>query len=182
MRIRPSRSGSFHQRSIYGVEQLIAEVLTCVPRSASGAFSALESGCITAGSWLSYLIVLSLSVQFHAKNPAWGDGLILALAVLTAMFFPFPAVARVGSFIGSEVAGNSGSGDHFVCAWRSFADRDGARQAPKQEFWTAIVGPLTSAGIGLFCLALSGVAGASYQPGHGDGFVARLHQFNPGCV
>src|SRR5215510_11759836 len=40
-------------------------------------------------SWfiIAFLIVLSLSAQFHARNPAWGEGLILALAVLTAILF-----------------------------------------------------------------------------------------------
>ncbi len=34
----------------------------------------------------------------------------------------------------------------------------------KMEFWMAFVGPLTSAGIGLLCLALSRVSGAASSP------------------
>jgi len=40
-------------------------------------------------SWfiIAFLIVFSLSAQFHASNPEWGDGLILSLAVSTAILF-----------------------------------------------------------------------------------------------
>src|SRR5260370_20083871 len=40
-------------------------------------------------SWflIALLIVFSLSSQFHATNPAWGDGVILALAIATALLF-----------------------------------------------------------------------------------------------
>src|SRR5262249_29792036 len=40
-------------------------------------------------SWfiIAFLIVLSLSARFHAHNPGWGNGLILALAVSTAILF-----------------------------------------------------------------------------------------------
>src|SRR5260370_7955762 len=40
-------------------------------------------------SWfiIALLIVFSLSAQFHTSNPEWGDGVILALAVATAILF-----------------------------------------------------------------------------------------------
>jgi len=40
-------------------------------------------------SWflMAFLIVLSLSSQFHTSNPAWGDGVILTLAIATATLF-----------------------------------------------------------------------------------------------
>jgi Zn-dependent protease len=40
-------------------------------------------------SWflIALLIVYSLSAQFHATNPEWGDGVILTMAVGTAILF-----------------------------------------------------------------------------------------------
>ncbi len=40
-------------------------------------------------SWflIALLIVLSLSSQFHASNPGWGDSVILMLAIATALLF-----------------------------------------------------------------------------------------------
>ena len=40
-------------------------------------------------SWfvIALLIVFSLSSQFHASNPSWGDGVILTLALGTAILF-----------------------------------------------------------------------------------------------
>ena len=40
-------------------------------------------------SWflIALLIVFSLSSQFHASNPQWGDGVIMTLAVGTALLF-----------------------------------------------------------------------------------------------
>ena len=40
------------------------------------------------------------------------------------------------------------------------------------EFWTAIVGPLTSAGIGLFLSGVEWVAGGPASPDHSHGFMA----------
>ena len=40
-------------------------------------------------SWflIALLIVSSLSSQFHASNPEWGDGVILTMAIATALLF-----------------------------------------------------------------------------------------------
>src|ERR1700688_3443826 len=40
-------------------------------------------------SWflIALLIVLSLSSQFHAGNPEWGEGVILVMALATAVLF-----------------------------------------------------------------------------------------------
>ena len=40
-------------------------------------------------SWflIAILIVTSLYAEFHTSNPAWGDGVILAMAISTALLF-----------------------------------------------------------------------------------------------
>ena len=40
-------------------------------------------------SWfiIAFLIVFSLSAQFHTSNPEWGDSVILALAGASAILF-----------------------------------------------------------------------------------------------
>ena len=58
-------------------------------------------------SWfiIAFLIVLSLSAQFHARNPAWGEGLHPGNRRVDGnIVFRLPVVARVGPLAGGEVA------------------------------------------------------------------------------
>ncbi len=118
-------------------------------------------------SWflIALLIVSSLYSQFHASNPEWGDGVILTMAIATALLF-------FVSLLLHELA-------HSVVATRNglpvkeitlFA-LGGVSQIEKNptsaslEFWMAFVGPLTSAAIGGICLlAAYTIGGASTNP------------------
>ena len=117
-------------------------------------------------SWLiiAFLIVFSLSAQFHASHPEWGDGLILALAVLTAILFFISLLLH--ELAHSVVAKSRGLPVReitlFALGGVSQIEREPT--SAKLEFWMALVGPLTSACIGLFCLALRGLAGAPSSP------------------
>jgi len=117
-------------------------------------------------SWfiIAFLIVLSLSAQFHARNPAWSDGLILALAVLTAILFFLSLLLH--ELAHSLVAKSQGIPVREITlfALGGVSQIETEPTSAKTEFWTAIVGPLTSAGIGLFCLGLSGVSGGPANP------------------
>ncbi len=117
-------------------------------------------------SWLiiAFLIVFSLSAQFHAGNPEWGDGVILALAVLTAILFFVSLLLH--ELAHSVVAKSRGLPVReitlFALGGVSQIEQEPA--SAKTEFWMALVGPLTSACIGLVCLALRGLAGAASSP------------------
>ena len=117
-------------------------------------------------SWLiiAFLIVFSLSAQFHARNPEWGDGVILALAVLTAILFFVSLLLH--ELAHSVVAKSRGLPVREITLF-ALGGVSQIEQEPgsaKTEFWMALVGPLTSACIGVACLALVGVAGAPSSP------------------
>lgn len=118
-------------------------------------------------SWfiIAFLIVFSLSAQFHASNPEWGDGLILTLAVLTAILFFVSLVLH--ELAHSVVAKSRGLPVREITlfALGGVSQIEKEPTTAKMEFWMAFVGPLTSAGIGLACLALSQLAGEASSPG-----------------
>jgi Zn-dependent protease/predicted transcriptional regulator len=117
-------------------------------------------------SWfiIALLIVLSLSARFHASNPAWSNGLILALAVSTAILFFISLLLH--ELAHSVVAKSRGIPVReitlFALGGVSQIEKDPT--SAKMEFWMAFVGPLTSACIGIVCLALRGAAGAASSP------------------
>jgi Zn-dependent protease/predicted transcriptional regulator len=106
-------------------------------------------------SWflIALLIAFSLNSQFHAANPAWSGGLVLTLSIVTAVLF-------FVSLLLHELAHS------LVAQWRGIPVREitlfalggvsqieGESPDAKTEFQIAIVGPLTSAAIGLLCIA-----------------------------
>ncbi len=117
-------------------------------------------------SWfiIAFLIVFSLSAQFHASNPEWGDGLILTLAVSTAILF-FVSLL-VHELAHSVVAKSRGLPVREITlfALGGVSQIEKEPTSAKMEFWMAFVGPLTSACIGLFCLALSRLSGTTSSP------------------
>jgi len=117
-------------------------------------------------SWfiIAFLIVFSLSAQFHASNPEWGDGLILSLAVSTAILFFVSLVLH--ELAHSVVAKSRGLPVREITlfALGGVSQIEKEPTTAKMEFWMAFVGPLTSAVIGLVCLALSRLAGEASSP------------------
>jgi len=117
-------------------------------------------------SWfiIALLIVFSLSAQFHANNPEWGDGLILAVAVSTAILFFISLLLH--ELAHSVVAKSRGLPVREITlfALGGVSQIEKEPTSAKLEFWMAFVGPLTSACIGLFCLGLTRLAGAASSP------------------
>jgi Zn-dependent protease/predicted transcriptional regulator len=118
-------------------------------------------------SWflIALLIVLSLSSQFHASNPEWGDGVILVMALATAVLF-------FVSLLLHELAHSLVATSHglpvkeitlFALGGVSQIEKNPA--SAKLEFWMAFVGPLTSAVIGGICLLSANlIGGALHRP------------------
>jgi len=117
-------------------------------------------------SWfiIALLIVFSLSAQFHTSNPEWGDGVILALAVATAILFFISLL--VHELAHSVVAKSRGLPVREITlfALGGVSQIEKEPTSAKIEFWMAFVGPLTSACIGLLCLALSTLSEAASSP------------------
>ena len=112
-------------------------------------------------SWflIALLIVFSLSARFHASNAAWGDGVILAMAVATAILFFVSLLLH--ELAHSLVATSNGLPVKeitlFALGGVSQIEKDPT--SAKVEFWMALVGPLTSAAIGAICLTFARIIG-----------------------
>ena len=112
-------------------------------------------------SWflIALLIVFSLSSQFHASNPAWGDGMILTLAIATALLFFVSLLLH--ELAHSLVATSNGLPvkEITLFALGGVSQIEKNPTSPKVEFWMTIVGPLTSAALGVICLTLARLVG-----------------------
>ncbi len=116
-------------------------------------------------SWflIALLIVLSLYTDLRGAHPHWEPALILALAVTTALLF-------FASLLLHELSHSLVAQAHglpvreitlFALGGVSQIEKEAA--TARTEFRVAVVGPLTSAFIGLTCLGAFHLAGAPPQ-------------------
>jgi Zn-dependent protease len=105
-------------------------------------------------SWflIALLIASSLYSQFHSTNPQWGDGVIVAMAVITALLF-------FVSLLVHELAHSVFAKSHglpvkeiTLFALGGVSQIEKEPTSAKTEFWMAFAGPLTSAVIGGVCM------------------------------
>src|SRR5689334_13627811 len=105
-------------------------------------------------SWffIALLIVFSLNGQFRAINAGWSAGLVWALAVATAILFFVSLLLH--ELAHSLVARSHGIPVREITlfALGGVSQIEGESKDAKTEFQIAIVGPLTSALIGLLCV------------------------------
>lgn len=108
-------------------------------------------------SWIliAFLIVFSLSARFRITNPDWGAGTIWLLAIATAALFFASIVAHELSH--AIVAKRRGLPVHSITlfALGGVARIEKESADAKTEFWMGIVGPISSAAIGISCLAVA---------------------------
>lgn len=112
-------------------------------------------------SWLviALLITFSLAQQFHAVNRDWSETLVWSTAILTGVLFFACLFAHELSH--ALVARARGLPIHKITLFLlgGVAQMEKEAADPKTEFWMAIVGPITSAVLGLILLALAIAAG-----------------------
>ena len=112
-------------------------------------------------SWfiIAFLIFLSLASQFQAVNPRWGQATTWTLAAITALLFFASILAH--EFLHAAVAKARGMPVRSITlfALGGVANIEREPADPKSEFWMAIAGPITSAVVGLFFLAIAWIAG-----------------------
>ncbi|HTR67946.1 MAG TPA: site-2 protease family protein [Terriglobales bacterium] len=117
-------------------------------------------------SWLviAVLITFSLVAQFHAVNPDWSQPLIWTTAVLTGLLFFACLFAHELSH--ALVAKARGLPIHKITLFLlgGVAQIEKEATDPKTEFWIAVVGPLTSAALGVVLVGLAKLAG--WVPSH----------------
>ena len=118
-------------------------------------------------SWflIALLIVFSLSSQFHASNPEWGDNVILALAIGTAFLFFVSLLLHELAHSLVATSNNLPVREITLFALGGVSQIEKNPESAKTEFWMAFVGPLTSAVIGAICLTLArAIGGVSSNP------------------
>lgn len=112
-------------------------------------------------SWfiIAILIVFSLSSQFHASNPEWGDGVIGAMAAGTAILFFVSLLLHELAHSLVATSNNLPVKEITLFALGGVSQIEKNPTSAKVEFWMAFVGPLTSAVIGGICLTLARLIG-----------------------
>jgi Zn-dependent protease/predicted transcriptional regulator len=112
-------------------------------------------------SWfiIAALIAFSLAAHFHAVNPGWGDGVIWAAAIVTAVLFFACLFAHELSH--AAVAKMRGLPIHRITLFLlgGMAQIEKEASDPSTEFWMGIAGPIASAVIGFVLLAIALAAG-----------------------
>lgn len=112
-------------------------------------------------SWflIAVLIVFSLAAQFHMQDPNWSSLTIWLVAITTGV--AFFAGLYVHEISHAVVAKMYGIPVHqitlFLLGGVAQIEKDASDA--KSEFWMAIVGPITSATLGVVFLGLAKVAG-----------------------
>ncbi len=126
-----------------------------------GKIFGIEIGLHYSWFLIAVLIVTSLYSEFHRSNPAWGDSVILATAISTGLLF-------FVSLLLHELSHSLYARSHGIPVREiTLFALGGVSQLEKEpgsasvEFWMAIAGPLASAAIGLICLGVRFLAGAS---------------------
>jgi Zn-dependent protease/predicted transcriptional regulator len=112
-------------------------------------------------SWfvIALLIVFSLSSQFHASNPQWGDGVILTMAIATALLFFVSLLLHELAHSLVATSNNLPVKEITLFALGGVSQIEKNPLSAKVEFWMAFVGPLTSMVIGLICMGLARLTG-----------------------
>lgn len=114
-------------------------------------------------SWLviALLVTLSLGAHFRELNPAWGDGVVWAVATVTALLFFTSIVVHELSHAAVARRLNLPVRSITLFALGGIATIEKDAEDAKSELLIGGVGPLTSVLIGLACLGLAWVTGGN---------------------
>lgn len=117
-------------------------------------------------SWflIGLLIVASLSAQFHKTNPAWGDGVILAMAIATSVLFFVSLLLHELSHSVFARAHGIPVKEITLFALGGVSQLEKEPASAVVEFWMAFAGPLASAAIGGICLLAHLAIGTDSTP------------------
>jgi len=136
-------------------------------------------------SWflIAFLIVYSLASGYHGSHPQWSAGMIVILAATTALLFFVSLLLHELSH--SLVAKKHGLPVHEITlfALGGVSQIEGEATSAGTEFLIAIVGPLSSAVIGVLCLGAVSALGASHAtPGPFTAMLSWLGYINLGLA
>jgi len=124
-----------------------------------GRVGGIEIGLHYSWFLIAALIALSLASHFHSIRLGWSNQLIWAVAIITAVLF-FVALL-LHELAHSLVAKSRGLKVRAITLFALGGVSQIESESPdaKSEFWIAIVGPITSAIIGIVCLWAARLSG-----------------------
>ena len=124
-----------------------------------GSLFGIEVGLHYSWFLIALLITMSLSAQFQQAHPEWGQGVIWTTSLMTAVLFFAALLAHELSH--ALVARSRGLTTRAITlfALGGVAQIEKEPEDPKTEFWVGIVGPFSSAVIGVVALALAWASG-----------------------
>ncbi|HYL75392.1 MAG TPA: site-2 protease family protein [Bryobacteraceae bacterium] len=127
-----------------------------------GRLFGIEVGLHFSWFLIALLITMSLSAQFQETHKEWGPAVIWSTAVLTALLFFACLLAHELSH--ALVARSRGLATRAITlfALGGMAQIEKEPEDAKTEFWVGIVGPFSSAVIGVASLGFAWLAGWSF--------------------
>ena len=128
-----------------------------------GRIGGIEIGLHYSWFVIALLIAFSLATHFRSVNPAWNIAWVWAAALITSILFF--GTLLLHELAHSLVAISRGLRVRAITlfALGGVSQIESEAQDAKSEFWIAIVGPLTSFVIGIFCLGIAAALG--WRPG-----------------
>jgi Zn-dependent protease/predicted transcriptional regulator len=139
-----------------------------------GSVFGIEVGLHYSWFLIALLITLSLSSQFQSSNAAWGPAVIWTTSLMTALLFFATLLAHELSH--ALVARSRGLTTRAITlfALGGVAQIEKEPEDPKTEFLVGIVGPFSSAVIGLISLGLAWAGGWRFNHGPETPLLAML--------
>jgi len=128
-----------------------------------GSIFGIEVGLHYSWFLIAFLITMSLVSQFHATNAGWGPEVIWGVSIVTALLFFAALLAHEMSHALVARAHGLTTRSITLFALGGVAQIEKEPADPKTEFWVGIVGPFSSAVIGLICFGVAWTAG--WRPG-----------------
>ena len=124
-----------------------------------GRWFGIEVGLHYSWFLIALLIVMSLAAQFQQSHSEWGAGTIWALSILTALLFFAALLAHEMSHAMVARAHGLTTRAITLFALGGLAQIEKEPEDPRTEFWVGIIGPVSSALIGLLSLGLAWAGG-----------------------
>jgi Zn-dependent protease/predicted transcriptional regulator len=132
-----------------------------------GRWFGIEVGLHYSWFVIALLIVMSLEAQFHQNYAWWGSEAIWAISIVTALLFFLALLAHEMSHALVARAHGLKTRAITLFALGGLAQIEKEPEDPRTEFWVGIVGPISSAVIGLVCLAMVWAIGRQETPVRG---------------
>jgi len=124
-----------------------------------GRLFGIEVGLHYSWFLIAFLITMSLVSQFQSVDKSWGPQVIWTVSIVTAILFFAALLAHEMSHALVARAHGLTTRAITLFALGGVAQIEKEPEDPKTEFWVGIVGPFSSAVIGVVCFGIAAAAG-----------------------